>query len=127
MTTADTPTVARLESRLVAAIPAGCTYASVRFSEERSESLVVRDGVLEPVATGLVVGAMVTVWVEGGEIVAPANVLRFDDTAYNLLGSNLVGLTGEVETLLDPSSYGGRSSASHRLPGALVDDMAFTL
>ncbi|MDH3681299.1 MAG: metallopeptidase TldD-related protein [Acidimicrobiia bacterium] len=68
-----------------------------------------------------------TFWVEGGEIVAPANVLRFDDTAYHLLGDNLVGLTDEVETMLDPATYGGRSSASHRLPGALVDDMAFTL
>ncbi len=68
-----------------------------------------------------------TFWVEGGEIVAPANVLRFDDTAYNLLGSNLVGLTDEVETMLDPGTYGGRSSSSYRLPGALVEDMAFTL
>ena len=58
---------------------------------------------------------------------APANVLRFDDTAYNLLGSNLIGLTDEVETMLDPATYGGRSSASYRLPGALVEDMAFTL
>lgn len=68
-----------------------------------------------------------TFWVEGGEIVAPANVLRFDDTAYNLLGANLVGLTDEVDTMLDAGTYGGRSTASHRLPGALVDDMAFTL
>ncbi len=68
-----------------------------------------------------------TFWVDGGEIVAPANVLRFDDTAYNLLGANLVDLTADVETLLDPGTYGGRSSDSFRLPGALVDDMAFTL
>jgi predicted Zn-dependent protease len=68
-----------------------------------------------------------TFWVERGEIVAPANVLRFDDTAYNLLGSNLVGLTDQVETMLDPGTYGGRSSASYRLPGALVDGMTFTL
>jgi len=68
-----------------------------------------------------------TFWVENGEIVAPANVMRFDDTAFHLLGSNLVGLSSEVETMLDPSTYGGRSSASHRLPGALVDDMTFTL
>ena len=68
-----------------------------------------------------------TFWVENGEIVAPANVMRFDDTAYALLGSNLVGLTAEVDTILDPSTYNGRSSASYRLPGALVDDMTFTL
>ncbi|MEZ5409269.1 MAG: metallopeptidase TldD-related protein [Acidimicrobiales bacterium] len=68
-----------------------------------------------------------TFWVEGGEIVAPANVLRFDDTAYHLLGSNLVGLTSETEMLLDPSTYRGRSTASVRLPGALIADMRFTL
>ena len=68
-----------------------------------------------------------TFWVEGGEIVAPANVLRFDDTAYNLLGANLVGLTDTAEMLLDPGTYGGRSTSSYRLPGALVADMAFTL
>jgi predicted Zn-dependent protease len=68
-----------------------------------------------------------TFWVERGEIVAPANVLRFDDTAYHLLGSNLVGLTDQVDTVLDPGTYGGRSLASYRLPGALVDDMTFTL
>lgn len=68
-----------------------------------------------------------TFWVEGGEIVAPANVMRFDDTAFALLGANLVGLTTEVETMLDPSTYDRRSSGSYRLPGALVDDMTFTL
>ncbi|MEL7155304.1 MAG: metallopeptidase TldD-related protein [Actinomycetota bacterium] len=68
-----------------------------------------------------------TFWVENGEIVAPANVMRFDDTAYALLGSNLVGLTSEVDTIFDPSTYEGRSSVSYRLPGALVDDMTFTL
>lgn len=68
-----------------------------------------------------------TFWVERGEIVAPANVLRFDDTAYHLLGSNLLGLTSDVEMLLDPSTYRGRSTASARLPGALIAGMRFTL
>ena len=119
---------------------------------ESPESVAMSGGQLEPgdiveqLGTGLYVGNLhylnfsdrtacrttgmtrfATFWVEGGEIVAPANVLRFDDTAYNLLGDNLVGLTTEVETLLDPGTYGGRSSDSMRLPGALVDDMAFTL
>ena len=66
MTTADPSTMEHLEDRLVAAIPEGCDYASVRFSEQRSEALSVRAGVLEPVSTGLDVGAMVTVWVSGG-------------------------------------------------------------
>jgi len=65
--------------------------------------------------------------VEGGRIVAPVNVLRFDDSVYRLLGDNLEALTRETELLLDASSYGARTLASARLPGALVRDMTFTL
>jgi predicted Zn-dependent protease len=68
-----------------------------------------------------------TFWVEGGEIVAPVNVLRFDDTVYNMLGSQLQGLTSESEFVFDNSTYGQRSSNSVRLPGALLDSMRFTL
>jgi len=68
-----------------------------------------------------------TFWVEGGEIVAPANVMRFDDTAFSMLGSNLLGLTTTTETVLDASTYGGRQTNSYRVPGVLVEDMAFTL
>ena len=119
---------------------------------ESPESIALAPGslaqgqVLEELGTGLYVGNLwylnfsdraacrttgmtrfATFWVEGGDIVAPANVLRFDDTAYHLLGSNLVGLTDSAEMLLDPGTYRGRSTASSRLPGALIDDMRFTL
>jgi predicted Zn-dependent protease len=66
-------------------------------------------------------------WVENGAIVAPIGVLRFDDTVYRMLGSRLVGLTAERDTLLDPNTYGGRSVDSMRVPGALIDEVAFTL
>jgi predicted Zn-dependent protease len=66
-------------------------------------------------------------WVENGEIVAPIGVLRFDDTLYRMLGTNLIGLTTERETMLDPQTYGGRSVESMRVPGALIADVAFTL
>lgn len=66
-------------------------------------------------------------WVEGGQIVAPLNVMRFDDTIYNLLGENLLALTSQREFTPSASTYGGRSTSSIRLPGALVKDMAFTL
>jgi predicted Zn-dependent protease len=104
------------------------------------------DAVLDTLGTGLHVGNLwylnfsdraacrttgmtrfATFWVEGGEVVAPVNVLRFDDTAFHLLGDHLVGLTDETELLLDPSTYGHRSTASARLPGALVEAMRFTL
>ena len=68
-----------------------------------------------------------TFWVEGGEIVAPLNVMRFDETAFRVLGSNLVGLTAEREMILDAGSYGSRETSSARLPGALVNDFKFTL
>jgi predicted Zn-dependent protease len=68
-----------------------------------------------------------TFWVDGGEIVAPVNVLRFDDTAFHLLGDRLAGLTDEAEVLLDTSTYHRRSTSSVRLPGALVEEMRFTL
>jgi predicted Zn-dependent protease len=68
-----------------------------------------------------------TFWMEDGEIVAPVNVLRFDDTAYHLLGDRLEGLTDTAEVLLDTSTYERRSTDSARLPGALVGAMRFVL
>jgi len=54
-------------------------------------------------------------------------VLRFDDTVYRLLGSNLEALTTETELLLDAGTYQSRKLTSLNLPGALVGEMAFTL
>jgi predicted Zn-dependent protease len=66
-------------------------------------------------------------WVDRGRIVAPVNVMRFDDSVFRLLGERLVGLTSESELLLNDQSYGARSVSSMRLPGAVVGEMAFTL
>ena len=104
------------------------------------------DGVLDALGTGLYVGNLWylnfsdraacrmtgmtrfgTFWVEDGEIVAPIEVLRFDDTAFNLLGDRLEGLTDTADTILDSSTYDQRSMESLRLPGALVSAMRFTL
>ncbi len=68
-----------------------------------------------------------TFWVEKGKVVAPVNVLRFDDTLYRMLGSKLEALTAETELLLDADTYGERGLRSSRLPGALVSELAFTL
>jgi predicted Zn-dependent protease len=68
-----------------------------------------------------------TFWVERGRIVAPANVLRFDDTIYRMLGEKLVDLTRTQDMLLSTWTYGERSTGSSRLPGALIDAMRFTL
>jgi len=68
-----------------------------------------------------------TFWVENGKVAAPLNVMRFDETVYRALGENLIGLTAERDFLPDSGTYQGRSTASKRLPGALIEDFAFTL
>lgn len=68
-----------------------------------------------------------TFWVEHGQIKAPLNVMRFDDSLFRMLGDNLLGLTRERELLIDSDSYGARSTASALLPGALIKDFTFVL
>ena len=68
-----------------------------------------------------------SLWVENGRIVAPLNVMRFDETLYNILGENLIALTQDTEHIFDASTYERRSESSSRLPGALVDDFNLTL
>lgn len=68
-----------------------------------------------------------TLWVEGGELVAPVSAMRFDESFYDALGHKLVGITRERELLLDPDSYGQRSTDSMRVPGVIVDDFTLTL
>lgn len=66
-------------------------------------------------------------WVEQGQIQAPVNVMRFDDSIYRMLGTELIALTQEQELILDNDTYEERSTASYRLPGALLKSMRFTL
>lgn len=68
-----------------------------------------------------------TFWVQDGVIKAPLNVMRFDDSLYHLLGSNLLALTKESDFILDAHTYDERSTGSAHLPGALVKDFNLTL
>jgi predicted Zn-dependent protease len=68
-----------------------------------------------------------TFWVEGGRIEAPLNVMRFDETAYRVLGENLLALTRQRDFIPSTSTYGGRSTDSTRVPGALIKDFTLTL
>ena len=105
-----------------------------------------RDEILEKLGTGIYInnvwylnysdrsGCRITgltrfacFWVENGEIVAPLNVMRFDETMYRALGENLIGLTKEREMILDAGTYGGRGTSSGRVPGALIEDFHFNL
>ena len=66
-------------------------------------------------------------WVENGRIQAPLQVMRFDDSIYRILGSNLLALTREQELVPDGDTYETRSTRSVRTPGALVGEFALTL
>ncbi|WP_060480720.1 TldD/PmbA family protein [Pseudomonas sp. NBRC 111119] len=68
-----------------------------------------------------------TFWVENGAIQGPVNTMRFDDSLYSLLGSQLEDLTQEREMILSTSTYGQRSTGSSHLPGALVKGLNLTL
>jgi predicted Zn-dependent protease len=68
-----------------------------------------------------------TFWVENGEIQGPVSTMRFDDSLYSLLGSQLEDLTQEREMILSTSTYGQRSTGSSHLPGALVKGLTLTL
>jgi predicted Zn-dependent protease len=66
-------------------------------------------------------------WVANGEIKAPINVMRFDDSLYRMLGENLIGLTQGRERRFDADTYHRRSTRSMYLPGALIDGFNLTL
>ncbi len=55
-----------LEARLVATLPSDVDHASARLVSERSESLSVRRGELEPVSTVIDRGVMIAIWHQGG-------------------------------------------------------------
>lgn len=102
--------------------------------------------ILEKIGTGLYIGNLwylnysdqpaarltgmtrfATFWVEDGKIQAPVSTMRFDDSAYSLLGSALEDLTRERELILSTSTYSQRQTASSQLPGALISKLTLTL
>jgi len=68
-----------------------------------------------------------TLWVEDGEPVAPVAVMRFDDSLYRLLGSELEALSQVPARLPDTQTYDHRSFGLSLTPGALVSRLSFTL
>ena len=65
--------------------------------------------------------------IENGKLTSPINTMRFDDSVYSMLGENLIGLTSNRDLLIDSGTYEERSTASARLPGALIDNFKMTL
>ena len=66
-------------------------------------------------------------WVEDGEMIAPIENLRFDESLYRFWGDNLVALTNFREFIPETNTYGQRSLGGVLVPGMLVNDFQFTL
>ncbi|MBB5405646.1 MULTISPECIES: TldD/PmbA family protein [Paraburkholderia] len=107
---------------------------------------LVEDDVLARLGTGLYVGNLwyvnfsdrmncrltgmtrfATFWVEDGEIVAPVDAMRFDDSLYGLFGERLEALGARTELLLSDSTWGQRAAGGMQLPGALVKSFELVL
>ncbi|MCU0569370.1 MAG: metallopeptidase TldD-related protein [Oculatellaceae cyanobacterium Prado106] len=66
-------------------------------------------------------------WVENGEIVAPIENLRFDESLYQCFGENLIDLTNFQEFIPEVGTYYHRSPGGVRVPGILIEGFTYTL
>tara|TARA_B100000609_G_scaffold199345_1_gene202253 strand:- start:4714 stop:6036 length:1323 start_codon:yes stop_codon:yes gene_type:complete len=66
-------------------------------------------------------------WVENGEIVAPIENMRFDDTIYNIFGKNLESVTSHSQFIPDTGTYSSRSFGGTNCPGILLNSFSLTL
>jgi predicted Zn-dependent protease len=66
-------------------------------------------------------------WVEDGEIVAPIEHLRFDDSFYRFWGDNLIALTDTQSCIPNIDTYGHRQIGALWTPGMLIEDFTYTL
>lgn len=58
---------------------------------------------------------------------APFNVMRFDDSIYNIFGDNLKHITKNREMIIDNDTYDERSTSCAILPGIIAEKVRFTL
>ncbi|MGD1899385.1 MAG: metallopeptidase TldD-related protein, partial [Phormidesmis sp.] len=66
-------------------------------------------------------------WVEQGEIVAPIENLRFDDSLYRFLGEGLIGLSNQQTFVPAVGTYDQRSLGGMWVPGMLIEGFRYTL
>ncbi len=122
------------------------------LAEEAPASLAMQPGelmdedVLAQLGTGLYIGNLwyvnfsdrmncrltgmtrfATFWVENGQIVAPLEAMRFDDSLYRLLGSELEQIGAQAELLLSDGTWGERATGGMQLPGILARSFELTL
>jgi predicted Zn-dependent protease len=80
-------------------------------------------------ATGRITGMTryACFWVEKGEIIAPIENLRFDESLYRFWGDNLIQFTNFQEFIPEVGTYGSRQLGGSLVPGMLVNDFTYTL
>jgi predicted Zn-dependent protease len=66
-------------------------------------------------------------WVENGELIAPIENLRFDESLYHFWGENLIALTNFQEFIPEVGTYDSRQLGGTLVPGMLVNDFTYTL
>ena len=66
-------------------------------------------------------------WVENGEIIAPIENMRFDDSIYNFFGENLESVTENSQLIPSVETYGGREFGGISCPGILLTSFELTL
>lgn len=66
-------------------------------------------------------------WVANGELQGPIQNLRWDDSIFRLLGSQLENLSKEVSSFPNTATYEFRSTGGESCPGMLLKGMQFTL
>ena len=66
-------------------------------------------------------------WVENGEIIAPIQDLRFDDSLYSFLGDNLEAVTNQQSFIPNVDTYEVRGLGGSFVPGMLLKNFTFTL
>jgi predicted Zn-dependent protease len=65
--------------------------------------------------------------VENGEIIAPIENLRFDESLYRFWGEKLVDLTNFQEFIPEVGTYDSRQLGGSLVPGMLVENFTYTL
>ena len=66
-------------------------------------------------------------WVENGEVMAPIDNMRFDDSIYNFFGENLEAVTNNSQLIPDVNTYEGRELGGISCPGILLKSFELTL
>ena len=66
-------------------------------------------------------------WVENGEVIAPIENMRFDDSIYNFFGENLEAVTDKTHLIPTVETYDGRELGGVSCPGILLKSFELTL